>query len=175
MSVILKKIIRKAILTGEFELRSGKKSNYYIDKSQIITNPQTLTEIATQINKEHMSHRVTKIAGAELGGVPLAIIQSLYTGLPSVYIRNSKKKYGAGKKIEGELIEGDVVLLLEDVTTTGEQVIEAAKELVDLGAEIFKIISVVDREEGAKENIEAAGFKFASLINVSDLKLKVRK
>ena len=111
----------------------------------------------------------TLIAGAELGGVALAAATSLASGKPFVIIRNAKKDYGTSKPFEGKLTDGDSVLLVEDIATTGGQVLEAAKLIHDIGAKVERIVSVIDRQEGARENIEGAGFVFDSLFTKADL------
>jgi orotate phosphoribosyltransferase len=89
--------------------------------------------------------------------------------LPCVFIRNQKKDYGTAKQLEGMLGEGDQVALLEDVCTTGGQILEAAKVIEAQGAKIVKIIGTIDREEGARENIEGAGYVFEALFTKTDL------
>jgi orotate phosphoribosyltransferase len=89
-----------------------------------------------------------------------------------VIIRNSKKGYGTGKLVEGALKEGDVVLLVEDIATTGGQVCEAAKVITDAGATVKKIVCVIDRKQGAEENITKAGYKFESILTKDDLGIK---
>jgi orotate phosphoribosyltransferase len=90
-------------------------------------------------------------------------------GKPAVFIRNQKKGYGTAKLVEGKLEKGDRVMIVEDIATTGGQTLEAAKVITDLGAEVVQIVVVIDRQEGARENIQAAGFPFASLFTKSDL------
>ena len=111
----------------------------------------------------------TRLAGAELGGIPLVSAASMASGLPCVFIRNQKKEYGTAKQLEGKLERGDRVMIVEDVATTGGQALEAAKVLREGGAEVTAIISVIDRMEGARENIQAAGIAFDSLFTVKDL------
>ena len=89
--------------------------------------------------------------------------------MPCVFIRNQKKDYGTAKQLEGNLGEGDQVALLEDVCTTGGQILEAAKVIEAQGATITKIIGTIDREEGARENIEGAGYLFEALFTKTDL------
>jgi orotate phosphoribosyltransferase len=101
--------------------------------------------------------------------VPLAAAASMASGKPCVFIRNQKKDYGTAKQIEGVLNEGEHVLIVEDVLTTGGQVLEAAKTLTELGAKIERIVAVIDRMEGARDNIESAGFVFESLFTSKDL------
>jgi orotate phosphoribosyltransferase len=86
-----------------------------------------------------------------------------------VFIRNQKKEYGTSKQLEGVLNAGDTVLIVEDVLTTGGQVLEAAKTLKDAGAKIDRIVAVIDRMEGARENIEGAGYLFEALFTTADL------
>jgi orotate phosphoribosyltransferase len=111
----------------------------------------------------------TRLAGAELGGIPLVSAASMASGLPCLFIRNQKKDYGTAKQLEGKLDCGDRVMIVEDVATTGGQALEAAKVLREGGAEVTAIVSVIDRMEGARENIQAAGIAFDSLFTVADL------
>jgi orotate phosphoribosyltransferase len=90
-------------------------------------------------------------------------------GLPFVIIRNAKKDYGTQKMYEGAIKKGDTVLLVEDVATTGGQVLEAARVITSLGASVEKIVAVIDRQEGARENIESAGYMFEALLTKTDL------
>ena len=94
---------------------------------------------------------------------------SLASGRPCIFIRNAKKDYGTAKQLEGKLGDGDQVLLVEDVCTTGGQVLEAAKVIESQGAKIVAIVGTIDRLEGARENIEGAGYRFESLFTREDL------
>jgi len=157
-----------ALLRGDFTLRSGRKSKYYLDKYLFEAEPKILRELGERFAK-HIGPQTTRIAGAELGGVALAASTSMASGLPFVIIRNAKKDYGTKKMYEGKIEKGDRVLLVEDVATTGGQVLEAAKTIAEAGATVEKIIAVIDRQEGARENIEGAGFGFGALMTKSDL------
>jgi len=168
---LIKRIKETAYLEGDFILRSGKRSKYYLDKYLFETQPDILKALGEEFAK-YVTDDVTLIAGAELGGVALAAATSLATGKNWVIIRNTKKGYGTGKLIEGVLKEGDVVLLVEDVATTGGQVLEAAKIITDAGAKVKKIVCVIDRRQGAQENITKAGYKFESILTKSDLGIK---
>jgi len=165
---LAKRIKQSAYLRGEFTLRSGRKSNVYLDKYLFETQPDILAALGRAM-AEHVTPRTTRIAGAELGGVPLAAAVSMASGKPFIIVRNKKKDYGAAKPFEGTLNAGDVVLLVEDVATTGGQVLEAAATLKEAGAVIEKIVAVVDRQEGARENIESAGYTFAALLTMRDV------
>lgn len=157
-----------ALLRGDFTLRSGRKSKYYLDKYLFESDPTILREIGRRFAC-HANAGVTRIAGAELGGVALAASASMASGLPFVIVRNSKKDYGTQKMYEGKLEPGDRILLVEDIATTGGQVLEAARVLSQAGATVKRIVAVIDREEGARENIEAAGYAFSALMTKSDL------
>lgn len=168
---LAKRIADVSLLRGEFTLRSGRKSNYYLDKYRFETQGDILKALG-ELFAEHVTPDVDRIAGAELGAVPLAAAASMYCGKPCVYVRNQKKEYGTAKQVEGVLNAGEKVLIVEDVLTTGGQVIEAAKTLEALGVKIVKIVAVIDREEGARQNIESAGYKFEALFTTTDLGVK---
>ena len=165
---LIRRIKETAYLEGDFTLRSGKKSKYYLDKYLFETCPDILKALGSEFAK-YIDSDVTLIAGAELGGVALAAATAMATGKNWVIIRNSKKGYGTGKMVEGVLKAGDVVLLVEDIATTGGQVLEAAKIITDAGAKVKKIVAVIDRKQGAGENITSAGYKFESIITKDDL------
>ncbi|MCH8852488.1 MAG: orotate phosphoribosyltransferase, partial [Planctomycetes bacterium] len=109
------------------------------------------------------------IAGAELGGVALAAATSLATMKPFVIVRNSKKGYGTGNLFEGVITADDSVLVVEDIATTGGQVIEAAQAICEVGAKVERIVAVIDRLQGAAENITKAGYEFNALLTKTDL------
>ena len=156
-----------AVKFGKFVLSSGISSNYYIDIKQASTNPTILKEIAKEMSKFAENHDL--IAGLELGAVPLIVALSLETGIPFVIVRKEEKMHGTRKMIEGESVENKKVLVVEDVTTTGTSVLKAINVLRKNGAILDKVVSVVDRESGAREKIEREGLKLVSLISVKDL------
>ena len=170
-SELVRRIKETAYLEGDFVLRSGKRSKYYLDKYLFETCPDILKTLGEEFAR-YVTSDVTLIAGAELGGVALAAATAIATGKNWVIIRNSKKGYGTGKLIEGTLKSGDVVLLVEDIATTGGQVLEAAKVITDAGAKVKKIVAVIDRKQGAGENITSAGYKFESVLTKDDLGIK---
>jgi orotate phosphoribosyltransferase len=170
-SELIKRIKETAYLEGDFVLRSGKRSKYYLDKYLFETCPDILKSLGEEFAK-YVTGDITLIAGAELGGVALAAATAMQTGKNWVIVRNSKKGYGTGKLIEGVLKRGDVVLLVEDIATTGGQVLEAAKVITEAGAKVKKIVAVIDRKQGAAENTTAAGYKFESLFTKDDLGIK---
>jgi orotate phosphoribosyltransferase len=165
---IIARVKETAYLTGTFTLRSGRTSNYYLDKYRFETQPDILKYLGEAF-AGHVTPQTTRIAGAELGGIALAAAASLASGRPFVIVRNQKKDYGTSKLFEGLLEKGDRILLVEDIATTGGQVLEAAKQLAAAGATVERIVAVIDRLEGARENIEGAGFAFDALITSDDL------
>lgn len=163
------RIAEVSLLKGEFTLRSGRTSHYYLDKYLFSTQADVLEALGKMFAERLTGTSINKLAGAELGGIPLVTTASLASGLPCIFIRNQKKDYGTAKQLEGKLEEGDQVALLEDVCTTGGQILEAAKVIEELGAKVVKIIGTIDREEGARENIEGAGYTFDVLFTKTDL------
>ncbi|MEM9754309.1 MAG: phosphoribosyltransferase family protein, partial [Planctomycetota bacterium] len=145
---------------------------YYLDKYLFATQPDVLAALGESFAGvvKRLDQPVDRLAGPELGGVPLVTAAALATGLPMVLVRNAKKDYGTAKRFEGVLKPGDRVLITEDIATSGGQSIEAARLLRDeVGADVVKVVVVIDREEGAREAIEAAGFAFEALFTKSDL------
>lgn len=167
---LAERIRAAAYIEGDFVLRSGRRSTFYVDKYLFETQPDILSEVG-KLLAAHADSSTTRIAGAELGGVALAAAAAMARGLPFVIVRNAKKDYGTSRMFEGRLEAGDRVLLVEDIATTGGQVLEAAKVLEQSGATVQRIVTVVDRGEGAAENIRSAGYEFAALLTGKDLRL----
>lgn len=165
---LIERVKETSYLEGDFTLRSGKKSKYYMDKYLFETCPDILRALGAEFAK-HVEDDVTLIAGAELGGVALAAATAMESGKNWIIVRNSKKGYGTGKMVEGLLKKDDVVLIVEDIATTGGQVIEAAKIITDAGAKVKRIVCVIDRKQGAEENVTEAGYDFASIMTKDDL------
>ncbi len=166
--MIAAEIAKVALLHGTFTLRSGKTSHYYLDKYLFSTRPEILRELGAMF-ASRVPPGTVRLAGAELGGIPLVSAASMASGLPCLFVRNAKKDYGTSKQLEGRLEKGDRIMFVEDVATTGGQALEAAKVLRDAGAEVVKIVCTIDRMEGARENVEREGFAFESLFTVHDL------
>lgn len=165
---LAKRIADVALLRGEFTLRSGRKSNFYLDKYRFETQPDILAELGKMF-AEHIGPGIDRIAGPELGAVALAAATSMACGKPFIIVRNAKKDYGSAKQVEGILNPGETVVIVEDIMTTGGQVLEAAKVLQGMNVKIDRIVGVIDRLEGARANIEGAGFRFESLFTTKDL------
>jgi orotate phosphoribosyltransferase len=165
---IAKRIAEVALLRGEFTLRSGRKSNFYLDKYLFETQPDILQALG-QMFAAKLPPETDRLAGPELGAVALAAATAMHANKPFVLVRNSKKGYGSGKLVEGIIKPGDKVVIIEDILTTGGQIVEAARTLEAAGAKVIKMLGTIDRLEGARENIEAAGYSYESLFTIKDL------
>lgn len=163
-----------AYLEGDFTLRSGRKSRYYLDKYLFETQPALLRQLAVRFAR-FVTPVVDRVAGAELGGIALAAATALQCDKPFVIVRNSKKvDYGTGKLIEGRLEQGDTILIVEDIATSGGQAVEAIKTLKAAGAQVAGVVVVIDRQEGARSVIESAGVPFHALFTSTDLGISTR-
>ena len=158
----------KVVEKGDFTLASGKKSNYYVNMKRAITNPKILSTISYLINEKIKNDNIDKVAGPALGAVPIATAVSLESKLPLLMIRKEKKGYGTSKLIEGELIEKDNVIVVEDVTTTGGSLLKAIHAIQENGGKVSRAFVCVDREEGAIENFANENIKLEPLISVSE-------
>lgn len=155
-----------AVQFGTFELSHGGTSDYYVDKYLFETDPHCLGLIADAF-AERISE--SKLAGVALGAVPLVTATSVGTDLPYVIVRKKTKEYGSGNRIEGILEEGEEVVVLEDVATTGQSAIDAVGALREAGATVNRVLVVVDREEGASERLKAEGIELEALLTASEL------
>jgi orotate phosphoribosyltransferase len=167
-AAVAKDLVKAAYLEGDFLLSSGQRSKYYLDKYRFSTEPKLLKSIAEGL-AGLLPQGLNCLAGVELGAVPLVTAVALETGLPFVIVRKGAKDYGTAKLIEGVLPEGAKLALIEDVLTTAGQAIRAANMLTELGAKVERVVYVVDREQGALENIRMAGFEGAPLFTKTSL------
>ena len=160
-----------AVKFGEFELSHGGTSNYYVDKYAFETSPRCLELVAEAFADElaAVGEEGTKLAGVALGAVPLVAATSVATGTPYVIVRKQQKEYGTANLVEGDLAERETVVVLEDVATTGRSAIDAAEALREAGAVVERVVVVVDREEGATENLADHDLELESLLTASDL------
>jgi orotate phosphoribosyltransferase len=155
-----------AVRYGEFELAHGGTSDYYVDKYVFETDPTCLDAIA-----ETFANRVDEetLAGVALGAVPLAAAASVASGRPYVIVRKEAKSYGTGNRIEGAFAEGDRLVVVEDIATTGQSALDAAQTLRAAGAVVERVLVVVDREEGARERLADHDLELDALVTASDL------
>lgn len=156
-------------LTGEFVLRSGSVSNEYFDKYQFESNPLMLSEIANHLI-QIIPEGVELLAGLEMGGLAIVTALSLKTGIPAVFVRKKTKEYGTAKLAEGPSVDGKRVLVVEDVITSGGQVVLSTADLRRLGAGIDHVLCVIDREQGGRESLRKHGLDMLALFTMSELK-----
>jgi orotate phosphoribosyltransferase len=159
-----------ATLTGEFTLRSGAVSREYFDKYRFESDPHLLAAVADLMHSL-VPPSTQVIAGLELGGVPIVTALALRTGLPAVFVRKHAKDYGTRQLEEGCDVRGRRVLVVEDVLTSGGQVIASVNDLRALGAIVSEAICVIDRESGGADALAAAGITLRCLFTKTDLRL----
>ena len=163
------KIFETSHLTGTFTLRSGQISNEYFDKYLFESGPELLAEIA-----DHMSELIPEgteiLAGLEMGGIPIATTLSLKTGIPAIFVRKKAKEYGTAKLAEGIGFAGKKVCVIEDVVTTGGQIVMSAKEMRKLGADIEYVLCVIERDIKGRENLKKEGLELIPLFTIKELK-----
>ena len=160
-----------AYLEGDFVLRSGRRSRYYLDKYRFETRPELLAplgELIAETVHEHEPHAV-RLAGTELGAVPLTAAASLASGLPFLIVRKEAKDYATSKRLEGVFEEGERVCLVEDVVTSAGAALGAVEALRAAGLEVGTAICVVDREEGGAEALAGKDVRLQALFRASEL------
>ena len=160
-----------ALLEGDFVLRSGRRSSYYLDKYRFETRPELLGPIGERLAATVREHEpeTARLAGPALGAVALAASASLASGLPFVIVRDSAKEYGTANRIEGLFEEGELVCLLEDVVTSGGALAQSVAVLREAGLVVRHAVCVVDREEGGADALARIGVRLRSLYRSSDL------
>lgn len=161
-----------AIKFGDYILASGKKSPYYIDLRLTISSPITMDWIANSLTRivinEIGKDKIDRILGVPTAGVPFATMVSQKLGIPLIYYRQARKEHGVRKKIEGTLARNDRVLVVDDLITTGESVIEAAEVVRDQGGVVNELVVLLDREQGGRERLRAARIEPHVLFKISD-------
>jgi orotate phosphoribosyltransferase len=167
LSDLARRVGEACRLTGTFTLRSGQVSTTYFDKYLFEADPQLLREVAAAA-VALIPPGTEVLAGLELGGVPVATALSLATGLPAAFVRKEAKKYGTAKLAEGSDIAGRRVLIVEDIVTTGGQVVLSARDLRERGAELVGALCVIDRSEG-RHQLGAENLDLISLFTAADL------
>ena len=157
-------------LKGEFKLRSGLTSDEYFDKYRFESQPHLLKAIAVEM-RALIPKGTQVLAGLEMGGIPVATALSMETGLPAVFVRKKAKEYGTCRVAEGlESLQGLQVCIIEDVITTGGQVILSAEDLRREGAVVTQVLCVISRQQGGEEKLKAAGLNMSSLFTQEQLK-----
>jgi orotate phosphoribosyltransferase len=160
-----------AYLEGDFVLRSGRRSSYYLDKYRFGTRPEILGPLGEAIAAEVARREpdADRIAAPELGAVALAASASLASRLPFVIVRKEAKEYGTANRLEGEFAEGECVCLVEDVVTSGGAALEAVHALREAGLRVSNAVCVVDREEGGVDELARHAVRLWPLFRASEL------
>jgi orotate phosphoribosyltransferase len=164
-------LCKHAYLEGDFVLRSGRRSRYYLDKYLFETRPDLLGPLGEAIADavQEAEPGAVRLAGPELGAVALAASASLASGLPFLIVRKEAKDYGTAKRLEGAFEEGELVCLVEDVVTSGGAAVQSAEALREAGLDVRNAVCVVDREEGGGEALAGEGVHLRALFRVSEL------
>jgi orotate phosphoribosyltransferase len=164
-------LVEHALLEGDFLLRSGKRSKWYLDKYRFETRPDLLRALGERLAAAARDAEpgTVRLAGPALGAVALAASASMASGLPFIIVRGETKEYGTANRIEGPFQREDVVCLLEDVVTSGGALAESVSALRDAGLVVRNAVCVVDREEGGADALARLGVRLRSLYRASDL------
>ncbi|HIJ64728.1 MAG TPA: orotate phosphoribosyltransferase [Candidatus Hydrogenedentes bacterium] len=171
---LARRIFQLAHLTGEFRLRSGIVSKEYFDKYRFEADPSVLKEIAHAM-KALIPPEAEVLAGLELGGIPLVTVLSQITGLPALFVRKTTKDYGTCKLAEGGDVSARNLVVVEDVVTSGGQIIASTKELRKLGARITCVPCVIVRESQAVENLRNEDLELRALFTMTELRAAAAK
>ena len=164
-------LVEHAYLEGDFLLRSGKRSKYYLDKYRFETRPDLLKPLGERIAATVREHApdATRLAGPELGAVALAAAASLESGLPFIIVRKEAKEYGTAKRIEGPYEDGECVCLIEDVVTSGGALLDSIEALRSAGLVVHTAVCVVDREEGGADALARQAVRLRPLFRAGEL------
>jgi orotate phosphoribosyltransferase len=165
---LAQRIADTCTLHGEFLLRSGATSNIYFDKYLFEANPELLRDVATQM-VDLIPEGIDALAGLEMGGIPIATMLSQLTGIPALFVRKAAKAYGTCKLAEGGDIEGKKLLIIEDVVTSGGQILLSTAELRERGAIVDTVLCAIDREAGGVASLSEAGLELRPVLKRSDL------
>jgi orotate phosphoribosyltransferase len=157
-----------AVQFGSFTLTSGQTSDVYIDVKRAATDPARLQRIAERLAR-HVGD-AERLAGMELGAVPLVVALALQVGRPYAIVRKSARTHGTGRRVEGDIPSGARVLVVEDVTTTGGSVVETVGLLREAGARVDRVVCVVDRQQGAAERLATVDVRLEPLITLAELR-----
>ena len=164
-------LVERALLEGDFVLRSGRRSSWYLDKYRFETEPELLRALGASLADAVAAHEpdAIRLAAPALGAVALAASAAMASGLPFIIVRGETKEYGTANRIEGPFEHGDLVCLVEDVVTSGGALAEAVSALRVEGIVVRNAVCVVDREEGGSDALARLGVRLRSLFRASEL------
>jgi orotate phosphoribosyltransferase len=160
-----------AYLEGDFLLRSGKRSRYYLDKYRFETRPELLAPLGERIAAAvaDVAPDALRLAAPELGAVALAAAGSLASGLPFLIVRKAAKDYGTSKRVEGAFAAGELVCVVEDVVTSGGALLESVEALREAGLVVRSAVCVVDREEGGSDALARREVELRPIFRASEI------
>ncbi len=165
---LAKRVYKACSLKGEFVLRSGQNSDQYFDKYLFEADPELFGTVASHL-LSMVPDGVDALAGLEMGGIPIATVLSLKTGTRALFVRKKAKEYGTCKLAEGGEVARQKLLIIEDVVTSGGAILDAVRELRELGAIVDEVLCVIDREGSAVDNLRREGLTLKSLFTKSFL------
>jgi orotate phosphoribosyltransferase len=171
-----RRLVDHALLEGEFVLRSGRRSTWYLDKYRFETQPDLLRSLGERLAEAaaEVEPDADRLAGPALGAVALAASAAMASGLPFIIVRGETKEHGTANRIEGPFEAGELVCLVEDVVTSGGALAEAVAAVRDAGLQVRNALCVVDREEGGADSLARLGVRLRPLYRASEL-MAVRK
>lgn len=171
-TAVAKQVMETAFITGEFLLRSGQISNEYFDKYRFEAKPALLKQVA-ELMVPLIPEGTELLAGLEMGGIPLATMLGQLTGIETVFVRKKPKEYGTRQFAEGNDVSGKRVVIIEDVITSGGQLLLSAADLREAGAQITDAVAVIDRESGGISAAQEIGIDLQCVFTMSELKASV--
>jgi len=168
-TALARAIRQAAYLTGSFRLRSGQMSSFYWDKYRFESQPELLRAVAAELAGLLPTSGFDRLAGLELGGIPLATALALAVGKPCLFVRKQAKDYGTCNLVEGGHARGERIVVIEDVITTAGQVVESVGQMRRAGLIIEHVLCVIDRQQGGRETLTAIGCELRSVFTLEEL------